>query len=182
MKKILLFLGSPRLGGNTERLADAFMEGATEKGHQCEKIRLAALSIGPCKACTGCWKNGLPCLQKDDMQEIYPKIETADVLVFASPLYYFGFSAQMKCLIDRFYSFEKKPELIHKKETVLLAAGADSEIRSFDGMLAMYRNCCSYLEWIDRGQIVALNTWNPGDVTSSGNWLAQAKEIGKSIS
>ncbi|MDD4160517.1 MAG: flavodoxin family protein, partial [Synergistaceae bacterium] len=84
-KKILtLLMGSPRIGGNTEKLADALAEGASEKGYEIKKVHLATLTLKGCLDCRKCWSTGKPCIQNDDMDQVYPDIEAASVIVFVS--------------------------------------------------------------------------------------------------
>ena len=98
--KVLGILGSPRRGGNTERLLDAALEGAAEAGAAAEKVVLDALTLRPCTACDGC-RDGGRCVLDDDMAALYPKIEDADAIVLASPVYFESVTAQAKAFIDR---------------------------------------------------------------------------------
>ena len=103
MKHILIISSSPRKKGNSQHLCEQFKKGAEEKGHQVELIRLMDLNIGFCRACDGCMRNGGTCVLKDDMAELLKKFQEADVLVLATPVYFYGISAQMKTCIDRTY-------------------------------------------------------------------------------
>lgn len=181
MKKGLIFLGSPRKEGNTELLADALIEGAKESDCVFEKIRLSQKRIAPCLACEKCWSKGTPCIQNDDMNELFEKLTQADILVFATPVYYYNCSAQIKLLFDRIYPSSKKPELIRGKETVLLAACADTVDKAFDAVRACYLACAEYCQWIDKGLVLAHSTWNSGEVKTSGDWLEQARKIGRTL-
>ena len=99
-KKVLILSTSPRRGSNSEALAEAFAGGAREAGHEVELIALRGKELRFCLGCFACQKSGR-CVIKDDMQEIVPKMEQADVLVFATPIYYYEMSGQMKTLLDR---------------------------------------------------------------------------------
>ena len=99
-KKILIVSASPRTGGNSDLLCDQFAKGAQEAGHQVEKIRVREKKIAPCLACYGCRGTGI-CVQKDDMAEILEKMVEADVLVLATPVYFYSMDGQLKTLIDR---------------------------------------------------------------------------------
>lgn len=101
MKKVLILSGSPRKGGNSDLLCDEFMRGALDAGHDVEKIRVAAKKIGYCRACYYCRDHGGECAVKDDMTEVLGKMLAADVLVLASPVYFYSINAQMKALFDR---------------------------------------------------------------------------------
>ena len=99
-KKVLILSASPRKGGNSDLLCDQFAKGAEEAGHQVEKIRVQERSIAPCMACYACRNSGV-CVQKDDMAAILEKMVQADVLVLATPVYFYSMDGQLKTLIDR---------------------------------------------------------------------------------
>lgn len=99
-KKVLVISTSLRRGGNSERLADSFAEGAKESGNQVEKVELSAKNIHFCLGCLRCLEAGR-CVIRDDADLIVQKMRTAEVLVFATPIYYYGMSGQMKTLLDR---------------------------------------------------------------------------------
>lgn len=101
--KILVLTGSPRKNGNSKTLADNFIKGATEAGHEIVRFDAAQKDVHPCIACNSCGMNG-PCVFKDDFEFVRKHIADADMVVFATPMYYFGFSAQLKTVIDRFYA------------------------------------------------------------------------------
>ena len=100
-KHILILAGSPRKNGNSAALCRAFARGAEESGHQVETVFLRDRKIGYCLACYHCKKSGGICIIKDDMADILDKMNTADVIVMASPVYFYSIDAQMKALIDR---------------------------------------------------------------------------------
>lgn len=99
-KKVLILSGSPREGGNSDLLCDEFAKGAVESGNEVEKIRVAEKNIACCRACYAC-KNSGKCVIKDDMAEVLQKMIDADVLVLASPVYFYSIDAQLKAVIDR---------------------------------------------------------------------------------
>lgn len=98
--KVLAISSSPRKGGNSDVLCDEFLKGAAENGHEIEKIRLAEKKIAPCAACSGCAESHV-CVRKDDMAEVLDALKAADVIVLASPVYFYSVCAQMKAMIDR---------------------------------------------------------------------------------
>ena len=101
---ILILSGSPRRGGNTELLVEAFVKGASQK-HHVEVVSVHDYKVNPCMGCNACFKNeNNACIQKDDMCLIYDKMAVADMLVIASPVYFYGLSAQLKAVIDRFHN------------------------------------------------------------------------------
>lgn len=101
--KITVLTGSPRKSGNSACLAGQFIKGAEEKGHEVFRFDCAFKNVGPCRACNRCGMDG-PCIIDDDFSELRPHLVEADMVVFATPMYYFGISAQMKRVIDRFYA------------------------------------------------------------------------------
>lgn len=103
MKNILIISSSPRKKGNSQILCEQFKKGAEAKGHQVKIVRIMEQNIGFCRACDGCMRNGGTCVLKDDMAEILKMFQKADVLVLATPVYFYGISAQMKTFIDRTY-------------------------------------------------------------------------------
>ena len=119
-KKILIVSASPRTGGNSDLLCGQFAKGAQEAGHQVEKIRVREKKIAPCLACYGCRGTGI-CVQKDDMAEILEKLVEADVLVLATPVYFYSMDGQLKTLIDR--TLPRYTE-IRDKEVYFIATAA----------------------------------------------------------
>jgi multimeric flavodoxin WrbA len=103
-KKVLILSASPRKGGNSDLLCDQFLLGAEESGNEAEKIFLRNRKINHCLACGACQSNGGKCMQKDDMAEMLDKMIAADVLVMATPVYFYSMNGQMKTLIDRTYA------------------------------------------------------------------------------
>lgn len=181
-KNILILAGSPRKNGNSDMLADAFMRGAQEKGYMVNKIEVAKLNIGGCTACDMCWTKDRACVQRDDMAEIEPLLESADMLVLVSPLYFFGVSAQLKAVIDRLcaYCVDNCKKPLNIKETALIMCGAGEEERFFSGAIDTYRQTADYMKWEDRGVLIATSVTAKGDVLQ-GDWLARAQAFGALI-
>ena len=126
MKNILIISGSPRKKGNSQLLCESFRKGAVEAGHCVNLIRLADKNIHFCRACDACMKNGGTCILKDDMQYILEQFQQADVIVLATPVYFYGICAQMKTFIDRTYPIWQK---LGKKEVYyIVSAGLDKKI------------------------------------------------------
>ena len=126
MKNILIISSSPRKNGNSQMLCEQFKKGAEEKGHMVTLVRLTEKIIGFCRACDGCMRNGGTCVLNDDMAEILKLFQKADVLVLATPVYFYGISAQMKTFIDRTYPIWQH---LGKKEVYyIISAGLGENI------------------------------------------------------
>lgn len=175
-KQILVISTSPRKGGNSDTLADAFVQGAREAGHRVEKITLHDKAIGFCKGCLTCVKTQR-CIIHDDAAAIAQQMLTADVLVFATPVYYYGMCGQMKTLLDRsnpLYSADYRFQDVY-----LLAAAAEEDEHTVDGTVTGLQG------WIDCFPKARLaGTVFAGGVTSMGEIqghaaLEQAHEMGK---
>lgn len=178
-KKIMVLNGSPRAKGNTAGLVQAFQEGAEAAGHQVTVFNLQSMEIHPCRGCGGGGKDpASPCVQKDDMARIYPVYREADVVVLASPLYYWTVSGQLKCALDRLYAVEEGPGERLKKECVLLMAAAGED---FDASAFWYREMVKHIGWIDRGQLLAGGLWKAGDVAARAEILEKARRLGENL-
>lgn len=178
--RILALSGSPRSNGNSRLLLQAFGEGAEAAGHQLSLFDAAKLKIGPCLACDHCRQEtslGI-CAQKDDMQQIYEAWPQADALVLASPLYYFGFAAQIKLAIDRFYAIPGQKEPAKRlQKLALLAACGDAEEEAMTGLVGNYRLICNYWDLPSAGEILAIGVHEKGAIKNHPS-LAQARELG----
>ena len=181
-KNILVMTGSPRKGGNSDILADAFIKGASAAGHEVSVFRAAADVVNGCRACDACWSKGKPCVFPDGFEKLFPLLEKADVLVLCTPIYWFGFSAQIKSAIDKFYSYgsSKRKADLKIKETVLLLCAEDTDPNVFNGAIETYKGICDYKEWKDRGIISVMNVNAKGDINGN-EALAQAEQLGSSI-
>ncbi len=171
--KILVLNGSPRPKGNTAALVDAFAAGARESGHQVHVIPVCRKRIAGCLACEYCHTKGNgKCIQQDDMQEVYPLLDEAEMLVLASPVYYHNFSGQLQCAINRIYALDKPKNL--RKAALILSSG-DSDV--YGGALYEYQNSfLGYLELEDMGVFTA-----HGDENKSEAKLRELYEFGQSL-
>ncbi len=129
-KKVLIISTSPRKGGNSDTLAEEFARGAREAGHEVEKIGLWDKTIGFCRGCLACQKTGR-CVIHDDADMIAQKMLTADVIVFATPIYYYEMSGQMKTMLDRGNPLYSSDYAF--REIYLLATAADTDDSAMDG-------------------------------------------------
>ena len=175
--KILVLTGSPRKGGNSATLADHFIKGAKEAGHSIERFDAAFKKVHPCIACNSCGMDG-PCVFKDDFEFVRKHIIDADCVVFATPMYYFGISAQLKAVIDRFYAINGS---IHvPKKAVLLMTYANTAASEAVPIKSHYEVLLKYLGWTDAGQVIAPGVWPVGAIART-KYPEQAYLLGTHI-
>jgi multimeric flavodoxin WrbA len=174
-KKILILSGSPRKGGNSDILCEAFGKGAEEAGHNTEKIYLHEQKIGFCKACNACQKTG-NCIQKDDMSAILQKMVNADVIVLATPVYFYTMSAQLKTLIDRtlprYYT-----NRISDKDFYFIATAAEEKNameRTIDGLRG-FTDCLPNAKI--KGVIYGAGVYDKGEIKNSPT-MEEAYQMG----
>jgi multimeric flavodoxin WrbA len=182
-KEILVLTGSPRRKGNSDQLADAFIRGAATKGHRVHKFEAAFKNIHGCRGCNMCWSTGTdPCVVKDDFYELVPLLETCGLAVFVSPLYFWGFTAQLKAAWDRFYAYGKAEgkERFAVKESILLLTLGDTEDATYRHAAGTYKDIAEYLGWKDRGIIAAKGVNGKTDILRH-EALRQAEILGQSI-
>ena len=163
MKQILVVMGGGRPNGNTAQLVDAFVRGAEKAGHSVEKVSLLKTEVKGCLGCNAC-RYGKPCVQKDGFNELVPKIKQADLIVFASPLYFWTISSKLKAFIERFYCIaEEDPqppygryERYPMKDSALLMTSADDFFWTFEQAVSYYQFAIvNYIGFHDRGMVLA---------------------------
>ena len=176
--KIVMIKGSPHKKGSSNLLAEQFAKGAQEAGHTVIEIDAAHMDIHPCLGCEHCGMNG-SCAQKDDVQQIRDALLSADMAVFVTPVYYFGMSAQLKMVIDRFYSYTMKLSDRHLK-TALIAAAWDSNADVMPYLVEHYKKLCRYMNFTDCGQILGTGCGTTS-MTKSSPHMAEAYRLGKSL-
>ena len=177
-KNVLILSGSPRKGGNSDLLCDEFMRGAEESGNKAEKIFIRDKKIGYCIACDYCKKSNGICSLKDDMSEVLEKIHKADVIVMASPVYFYSIDAQMKALIDRCVAQWTK---IKNKEFYYIMTAAENSDTVMDCTLECFRGFAGCLEGsVEKGVIYGKGFYNAGEVKNSPVML-EAYNMGKNI-
>ena len=176
--KIVVLTGSPRKNSNTTYMADRFIAGATEAGHEVFKFDCARSDVSGCIGCNHCNMNG-PCIYDDDFSKLRPKLIEADLVAFVSPMYYFGFSSQLKRVIDRFYAINGKIKGASKK-AVFMMAYADTSKSEAEAMTAHYKTLIKYLGWSDVGMVIAPGVWTAGSIKNT-NYGEDAYKLGKSI-
>ncbi len=178
MKKILILSGSPRKGGNSDLLCDEFMRGAIESGNEVTKINVAEKKVAPCRACYACKESG-NCIIKDDMADILQAMIDADVLVLASPVYFYSIDAQLKAVIDRTVARWLE---VKDKEFYYIATCADEEKASIETTLACFRGYADCVEGAkEMGVIYGTGVYEKGEVKNTAAFK-KAYEMGKSVS
>lgn len=177
-KKVLILSGSPRKGGNSDLLCDEFLRGAREAGHSVEKIRAAEKKAAPCSACYYCRQSGGVCARKDDMAEILQKMIDADVLVLASPVYFYSIDAQLKAVIDRTVARWLE---VKDKEFYYIVTMADEAPASADTTLACFRGYADCVEGaVERGSIIGSGVYEAGRVKDTPA-MKRAYEMGRQV-
>ena len=177
-KKVLILSSSPRRNGNSELLCEQFMQGAQKAGHSVEKIFLKNMRINYCTGCGSCYNNANPCPQKDDMGVILTKMIDTDVIVMATPVYFYTMSAQMKTVIDRTCSRYTE---INNKEFYFIIAAAENNKQDMERTIEGFRGFTYCLEGaVEKGVIYGTGAWKVGDIKQSPA-MEEAYEMGKSI-
>ena len=176
-KRVLILSSSPRKKGNSNALCDRFMEGAIAANHQVEKVVLAEKKINYCTGCYACKKNGR-CAQKDDMAQILDSMVAADVIVLATPVYFYTMCAQMKTVIDR--TVARYTE-ITGKEFYFIATAAVTSKAALEPTIAGFRAFTSCLPGAkEKGIVYGTGAWGIGDILTS-RAMKQAYEMGKAL-
>ena len=175
---IVVLTGSARPNGNSDRLAQAFTEGAKDCGKKVTVFKAAELQIAGCLGCEHCFDNEGDCIQKDDMAEILIALKEADALVLVSPVYYFTISAQLKAALDRTYALLKVKTPV--KKAALLLACADETEDVAEGAILTFQNICKYSKWQNAGIVVATGVGDIGEINGRKE-LDQAKILGQEI-
>ena len=178
MKKVLILSGSPRKNGNSDILCDEFMRGAKEAGNEVEKIRVSEKKIDFCRGCYFCQKSGGVCAIKDDMAEVLQKMIGADVIVLASPVYFYSIDAQLKTLIDR--TVARWTE-VSNKEFYYIATSADEEQAAQERTIECFRGYADCVEGaVEKGIVYATGVYEKGEIKDTP-FMKQAYEMGLSI-
>lgn len=173
---IVVLSGSPRKGANTDTMVEAFAETAREVGHTVEVIRVAGKKIAGCLGCQYCFTHEGTCVQKDDMANVIESLKGADMVVFASPIYWFDITAQEKAAIDRLYAFGATGFPFTK--TALLLDSHSEGV--YDAAIAMYKSTCAYCKWEDQG-IITISGMTERDSMVSSPKLEEVRELARKL-
>lgn len=173
---IVVLSGSPRKGANTDTMVEAFAETAREAGNTVEVIRVASKKIAGCLGCQYCFAHEGTCVQKDDMADVIESLKGADMVVFASPIYWFDITAQEKAAIDRLYAFGATGFPFTK--TALLLDSHSEGV--YDAAIAMHKSTCAYCKWEDQG-IVTVSGMTERDSMASSPKLEEVRELARKL-
>lgn len=178
MNRIIVLVGSMRKGGNTDLLAKAFADGAG-KNNIVEIVSVADYKVNPCIGCNSCFaREGHQCFQNDDMTKIYDKLKTADMLVIASPVYFYGISAQLKAIIDRLHTPMRNDFKIKKLALLLVGAAVLPEL--FDPIKLQYQLVLNFFHLENSGTVFVKGVKDKGDIQTT-DALERAYHLGLSI-
>lgn len=179
MKKVLILEGSPRRNGNSAILSDEFARGAEEAVCSVEKVRVCGKKIAGCLGCNACYRNGGECVQKDVMAEIREKMLASNVIVLASPIYFYSMTAQMKAVIDRSYAFYQQLE---GKTFYFIITCAALDVAFTETMLAALRGfTCCVPNAKEGGVVLGVGAMEVGEIRGSAA-MKEAYALGNSIS
>ena len=176
--KILALIGSPRRGSNTATLVEQILRGSETKGHTSEKLYLYDYEISLCIDCRNCKRGNYVCTVNDGMQEIYPKMEAADLIIFGTPLYWYGPSGKMKLLIDRMRPFIANGKLNGKKAVVVTPSEEGADVCG--PLLEMFRMAFNYLGMEFVGKIF-VKAYEKGEIMGNQKELEKAYKLGSSL-
>ncbi len=173
--KILAFNGSPRKGGNTDLLIDQVFAGAQQNGHKCEKFSLYSYKISPCVDCRQCKQGQHVCPIKDDVPQLLQRMVEADILVFGTPIYWYGPTAKMKLLIDRLRPFIVTRGLAGKKGAIIVPSEEGPSICG--PVVKMFEMSFQYLGMVNGGALLA-TAYEKGEVAQKPGEMQRALEFG----
>lgn len=176
--RIAVIEGSPHKKGSSNMLAEQFITGARESGHAVEILDAAHMNLHPCIGCDRCGMDG-ECIHKDDNRVIRDSLLSSDMVVFVTPIYYFGMSSQLKMVIDRFYSYTMKLSGKHLKAALITAAW-DSNDDVMPYTAEHYKKLCRYMNFENCGMVLGTGCGTPS-MTRTSHHMQEAYRLGKSV-
>lgn len=177
--KLVVITGSPHQNGTSALLAERFIQGAEEAGHQICRFDAARECVHPCIGCDVCQCGARPCVFRDAMQDLYPRLEEADMVVFVSPLYYHAVCSQLKMVIDRFHGIDDRLRGADKR-AVLIMTAADTAPSIIDGAVASFRETLRYLKWREAGMLLARGCYFRADLEKT-DYPQRAYALGRAV-
>ena len=176
--KIVILMSSPNPKGSTSILVDNFKKGAEECGHIVEQIDVCRLNVNTCTGCVACGSEG-DCVQNDDNERICKSLLSCDMVVFATPLYYYGMSAQLKAVVDRFCAYNISLNRRHLKSALLTVAW-NADDWTFDALTAHYKTLVRYINFEDMGMVLGYGCGSPS-MTRASRYPDEANKLGRSL-
>ncbi len=176
--KAVIITGSPHKRGTSALLADEFIRGLQEAGHETFRFDAAFSNVKGCLGCDHCRKTGKPCVHHDDMEKLVPVLLEADAVAFVTPVYYFGMASQLKTVLDRFYAPEEA--LKGGKKAVLLASAASPAEAVAKNLTGLYHDVTGWMQWENAGEVLALGCSSRKDIEET-DYPNQAYALGKSL-
>lgn len=175
--KVTVITGSGHKNGTSALLADSFIRGATEAGHEVYRYDAAFEEVHPCMACDRCYQTG-KCVYGGSYEKLIPHLKEADVLVFVTPIYYFGMTAALKAVIDRFHQMGGFPH--GNRKAILMATAWDSGKEVMEPLVTHYRAITEYLGWTDAGMVLAYGAGTRNQISRS-SYPEQAYRLGRNL-
>ena len=179
-KNILVLTGSARRGGNSDLMAEAFIAAAREKGHKVTKWNIGSKHLTGCLDCKTCFSKGVPCNFDQDFNELAKLLEQTEVLVLATPLYWYNFPAQLKAGLDKIYAYHIGKRKLPIKESCLLTCGEDKTEASFAGLITTYKLIAGFEGWHIQGMVVIPGVAAKGEIKNTDG-LRRCAELGSKI-
>ncbi len=179
-KKIVVITGSPRRGGNSFAMTESFISAAEAEGCEVKRFDAAFMNLGGCHACETCFSTGRACSFDDDFNTIAPYIEEAEGVVFTLPVYWYSIPAQIKCVIDKLYSFCVAGRDIAGKKCALIACCEEDDMTVLDGVRVPYERSVALLKWKSVGEVLVPGVLNRGDIQKTDG-CARAAELAKAF-
>ncbi len=183
LAKVLGIVGSPRKNGNTHVLVSCILEGAQAAGAETDLVLLGELTIQECDGCHACWKRDFACSKHDDMQPLYARIAECDALVLGTPVYWYGPTALMKCVIDRFVYFNcpENRGKVRGKPVLIAVPFEDTTSETADLVVGFFEKSLSYLEMKLAGQIIVPGVTKRGEVRSLRQVMDECHRLGEEL-
>lgn len=178
MSKIVIITSSPRISGNSNAMATAFVEAAEQIGHTVVRFDAAFLNVSGCKDCASCFSSEDPCIIDDDFNALAREIMDADGIVFAMPVYWYSTPAQLKAVIDRMYCFLIGGKDLSGKKCAIIACCGDEDSSVFEGACAPPNLCASYYGWEVVGSVLVPSVLHAGAIEGTDG-CQQASELAR---
>lgn len=180
MSNVLIVVGSPRKDGNSQMMADFFEHGALKSGNEVRQINVGRAKISGCIACESCFANNGKCAINDDMQPLYAQMEWADVIVYAFPLYFYSYPAQIKAFMDRQFCAAAGRKGIMGKKVALLMPYEDAHAERADGLVKSFEICMDYCKQEILGMVLCNGVYEKGAIKGH-EALKRCQDLGESI-